>query len=274
MKQLKFSNSEVKKIVSTISTGKAWKHNTPSIDNKFSIELRNNPSKNKIDVYTDGKYVDDYTYDLEEKDDVYAAVVNVLDYLSNIMNKYNKRHPEAIKEGKIEAYGVKGMKNTKWRKTFKSEKDMEKWIDKNDAEVQGTRDLNESSDDSFRLPHAADDLVESISKGMLRAYGKRLADADIHYTCKSCETNIPKYKGSYPTKCPSCGESIKLMKETDKDEAIWGGPFKRGEVVKVRLEDPKKFYDATLIHYNVADKTYGASINGKLMQGISTKNIK
>ena len=47
-------------------------------------------------------------------------------------------------EGKIEAYGVKGMKSIKWRKVFKSVDALNKWADANDAEVQGTRDVEES----------------------------------------------------------------------------------------------------------------------------------
>ena len=40
---------------------------------------------------------------------------------------------------KIEAYGIKGMRNTRWRKTFKNQGAFELWVEKNDAEVQGTR---------------------------------------------------------------------------------------------------------------------------------------
>jgi hypothetical protein len=43
--------------------------------------------------------------------------------------------------GPFEAHGVKGMKNTPWRKTFKSYAAMEKWLEANDAECYGTRDL-------------------------------------------------------------------------------------------------------------------------------------
>lgn len=42
---------------------------------------------------------------------------------------------------KIEAYGRKGMKNQMWRKMFKSEQEMNKWCDDNDATVEGTRML-------------------------------------------------------------------------------------------------------------------------------------
>ena len=46
----------------------------------------------------------------------------------------------------IEAHGIKGMKATPWRKTFKSVDHMNDWADKNDSvEVHGTRDLESSN---------------------------------------------------------------------------------------------------------------------------------
>lgn len=41
---------------------------------------------------------------------------------------------------KVEAYGVKGMNSTPWRKTFKSVEALNRWVDRNDAEVHATRD--------------------------------------------------------------------------------------------------------------------------------------
>jgi hypothetical protein len=43
------------------------------------------------------------------------------------------------KSGPVEAHGVKGMKNTPWRKTFKNDYEMNKWAEANDAEIRGTR---------------------------------------------------------------------------------------------------------------------------------------
>lgn len=43
---------------------------------------------------------------------------------------------------KIEAYGVKGMKNTQWRKTFKNREALDKWVEANDAEVYGTAEID------------------------------------------------------------------------------------------------------------------------------------
>lgn len=40
----------------------------------------------------------------------------------------------------IEAYGVRGMKSSRWRKTFKSQAAMDAWVSKHDAEVHGTRE--------------------------------------------------------------------------------------------------------------------------------------
>ena len=45
---------------------------------------------------------------------------------------------------KIEAYGRKGMKNTMWRKMFKSSAECEKWCQDNDATVEGSRELDDN----------------------------------------------------------------------------------------------------------------------------------
>jgi hypothetical protein len=46
----------------------------------------------------------------------------------------------------IEAYGVKGLKNTPWRREFKNVDAMLAWAEKNDADIQGTRDLETDSE--------------------------------------------------------------------------------------------------------------------------------
>lgn len=44
------------------------------------------------------------------------------------------------KAAKIEAYGVKGMNSKPWRKVFKNVEALNAWLEKNDAEVHGTRE--------------------------------------------------------------------------------------------------------------------------------------
>ena len=51
---------------------------------------------------------------------------------------------EAAKGHTMEAHGIKGMKRTPWRKSFKSHEHASEWADKNDAEIHGTRDLEKA----------------------------------------------------------------------------------------------------------------------------------
>lgn len=52
---------------------------------------------------------------------------------------------EAAQGHTIEAHGIRGMKGTPWRKTFKSHDHLSDWADKNDSvEVHGTRDLEQA----------------------------------------------------------------------------------------------------------------------------------
>lgn len=52
---------------------------------------------------------------------------------------------EAAKGHTIEAHGIRGMKGTPWRKTFKSHEHLSDWADKNDSvEVHATRDLDQA----------------------------------------------------------------------------------------------------------------------------------
>jgi hypothetical protein len=48
---------------------------------------------------------------------------------------------------RIEAYGVKGMKSTPWRKEFKSRKHLDDWMTKQDgdAEIHGTSEMEQST---------------------------------------------------------------------------------------------------------------------------------
>lgn len=66
-------------------------------------------------------------------------------------------------KGGVEAHGTKGMKSTPWRKTFKSQADFDKWLEKNgdDVTVQGTRDLNEAALQEAQDPKK---LVEAAFK--------------------------------------------------------------------------------------------------------------
>lgn len=83
---------------------------------------------------------------------------------------------KAGKGHKIEAYGVKGMKSASWRKTFKDEDALDKWVDANDAEVHGTRELKESVEKtSFEIyTFASEDEAEDLTRADVSAIAKVL----------------------------------------------------------------------------------------------------
>lgn len=43
---------------------------------------------------------------------------------------------------KLEAYGVKGVKSRPWSRTFRNADHLARWCEENDAEVQGTREVD------------------------------------------------------------------------------------------------------------------------------------
>jgi hypothetical protein len=43
--------------------------------------------------------------------------------------------------GKLEAFGIKGMEGTRWRKTFDNAKQLNKWVEENHAEIHGIREV-------------------------------------------------------------------------------------------------------------------------------------
>ena len=69
---------------------------------------------------------------------------SIKEYLNETLKKENKGE-------QIEGYGVKGLNSTKWRRVFKSVEAMNKWADKNDAEVHGTRKAALYKDDSNKI---------------------------------------------------------------------------------------------------------------------------
>lgn len=86
------------------------------------------------------------------------------DLLKAHVKGYARRDGTFVKdhERQIEAHGVKGMKSTPWRKTFKSQKHFEDWLDKNsgDVEVHGTRDLEQSAKPASSVDIQGDDRYE------------------------------------------------------------------------------------------------------------------
>jgi len=62
--------------------------------------------------------------------------------MKTIQEIFNTINEAKKKSEEVEAYGVKGFNRTQWQKTFKSYDELNKWAEKNDAEILGFRSLN------------------------------------------------------------------------------------------------------------------------------------
>jgi len=79
------------------------------------------------------------------------------------MLKFAQFLDEAAKGHTIEAHGIKGMKGTPWRKTFKHEDHLNDWVEKNDSvEVHGTRDLEQAKKPVKEELEQQFDLIEDF----------------------------------------------------------------------------------------------------------------
>lgn len=65
----------------------------------------------------------------------------------------------------IEAHGIRGMKATPWRKTFKNHEHLSDWADKNDSvEVHATRDLEQAKKDNLSPAMREEALLDKFKK--------------------------------------------------------------------------------------------------------------
>lgn len=70
----------------------------------------------------------------------------------------------------IEAHGVKGMKSTPWRKTFKHADHLNDWAEKNDADVHGTRDLEQSKKGNLSPAMKEEAVPKDKKSGLPKKY--------------------------------------------------------------------------------------------------------
>jgi hypothetical protein len=78
------------------------------------------------------------------------------------VTKDNKSVAETAQGHKIEAHGVRGMDRKTWRKTFKNVDQLNAWAEKYDAEIHGTRDLEQAR--RGNLSPAMEGVAESFTK--------------------------------------------------------------------------------------------------------------
>jgi hypothetical protein len=102
---------------------------------------------------------------------------------------------ESAKGHTMEAHGVKGMKNTPWRKTFKSSDHAVDWAEKNDAEIHGTRDLEQAKKGNLS-PVVKEDLDEAKLVSPLKGHVYHTkSDAELRYIVKDAGEAAKAQKG-------------------------------------------------------------------------------
>jgi len=90
----------------------------------------------------------------------------------------------------IEAHGIRGMKSTPWRKTFKNHEHLSDWADKNDSvEVHATRDLEQAKKGNLSpaMREEAKDPGEYDYEG-------QMARTQLQTTLRNCEDLIGMIK--------------------------------------------------------------------------------
>ena len=111
---------------------------------------------------------------------------------------------DAEEDGSVEAYGVKGVKSTPWRKTFKNQKAFEQWLEKNegDVEVQGTRKAQDTTTQYAtppRKPHVLTSVALPTPVAVAQAYAPHKAEEfkktfgkDVGHTREELEAYIKR----------------------------------------------------------------------------------
>jgi hypothetical protein len=145
-----FDENDVKELISDAIEYQEKKKKNESVEELEETELEEGMQMFAKRKYPDAVYKGEYA--IVKHGDKLTTVKKILDdgklgpaekvmtSLLSITSRSVKEETE-LEEAEIkkpiEAYGVKGMKSTKWRKTFKSLAELEKWADANDAEVIG-----------------------------------------------------------------------------------------------------------------------------------------
>jgi hypothetical protein len=100
---------------------------------------------------------------------------------------------EAAQGHTIEAHGVRGMDRRTWHKTFRNTDQMMAWAEKHDAEIVGTRDLEQARHHNLSPAKqgAAEGSLNELSKDTLKSYAKK-AVPDMQASQKRSEIEAGK----------------------------------------------------------------------------------
>ena len=129
---------------------------------------------------------------------------------------------EAAQGHTIEAQGIRGMKATPWRKTFKSYDHLSKWADANDSvEVHGTRDLEQAKKGNLSpaIKEAKDpreyDYEGDMAKSQLRSI---IANAQTVHDMLEDDTNMAEWVQSKITLSADYISTVRDYMQANKEE--------------------------------------------------------
>lgn len=182
-----------------------------------------------------------------------------------------KKSLEFVQKMPVEAHGVKGMQSKPWRKTFKNADAMNKWADKNQAEIHATREVDEygmvkaDNPNWKRLEQRIKVMLESPKQatpamaGMKKADPPKL-DEKTKKALKDWYRNVykpQKVEKAFKYSCP-CGHSETVHTiGGHPDPTVWecgkcGKDTKKIENVKVKPHPPMT--DAEWKKYKATEK--------------------
>jgi len=193
---------------------------------------------------------------------------------------------EAPQGHTIEAHGIKGMNRTPWRKTFKHADHLNDWAEKNDADVHGTRDLEQAKKDHVKEEADLDkfkkyirpvvkttpkierttnpsgrttDHVEwkvTTPTGEIHRY-KSKKEAQAHFDSFS-KSNMEELEAQFDL-IESAIEELALINNVDS-EILW--------------EKLEEVSDEELLEYAIDSKGYKSSEGGLTQKGVDAYNRK
>ena len=168
-----------RKNIGNYPKSEGWEEISPGVKADGAIELNKNVRDKILNEIRKGNSLDGAIIAVigqKEFDRIPMLVYKSLgaDFYSTIRNRSHADADTKHADKPVEAYGVKGVKSTPWRKKFKNQVAFEEWMDKQegDIEVYGTRE------DSFS---ARMDSVEFDRN----AYGKHLISRHAASVAKS-----------------------------------------------------------------------------------------
>jgi hypothetical protein len=143
-----------------------------------------------------------------------------------------------VSKSPIEAHGVKGMKSTPWRKTFKTPEHLDKWVDANQAEVHATREIEKGIVKPDLKPSLKPEAKEALKDWYRGVYKVTKA---FRYTCGNCgHSDAVHTIGGHPQ--PKSWGCARCKADTTDIKPITEAPVARGKfnVEPVFSETEKK----------------------------------